>query len=400
MTVTERLSAAPKGDALKTVTLPADNQTSTLRLALFRLQSRQPPRNEQDDEPNDEEDRVLILRRTAVLAACTLALAVFPAHFACAAAPADTAPAAQAPAVDSEASEAATGQDLSQSLSRSVSKTARHYHRRPSRHSSRSRPLSSRGILSAPEAAAAEASVVGRLALVTSDKAVIVAGRETGGRVLSICPKGQYLALSGQTPTQYAVLMIDHSIGLVAKSDVQLLEYQVVSNAPDASGDASGTAANGSVGQRLVQAAQGYLGVPYVWGGNTTAGIDCSGFVKAVYGVQGISLPRHSGDQAAIGYDVPRGDWSTWMPGDRMYFACHHPEIDHTGMYIGGGYFIHASAGHGHQVAIDRVDGAYYAQHLVCVRRSKELLGDAPAPGPAARTASAPAADDSEADQY
>ena len=339
----------------------------------------------------------MILRRSAVLAACTLALAV-PAHFSRAdAPPAVTAAPAQTSAADSEASEAATGQDLS---ARPPPRPARHYHRRASRHSSRSRSLASRGVLSAPEAATEAASVVGRLAQVTSDKAVITAGRETGGRVLSLVPKGQYLALSGQTPTQYAVLMIDHTLGFVNKSDVQMLDYQVVNNAPDGAADGAAAPADGSLGQRLVAAAQGYLGVPYVWGGNTTAGIDCSGFVKAVYGAQGIELPRHSGDQAAMGYDVPRGDWSTWVPGDRMYFACHHPEIDHTGMYIGGGYFIHASAGHGHQVAIDRVDGAYYAQHLVCVRRSKELLGDTPAPGPLARTASAPAVDNSEADQY
>ena len=210
--------------------------------------------------------------------------------------------------------------------------------------------------------------------------------------------------MSGETPTQYAVLMIDHSLGYVAKADVQILNYQVVNNAPDAGSDGSGmTAGSGTLGASLVQTAQGYLGVPYVWGGNTTSGIDCSGFVKAVYSAYGITLPRHSGDQAAVGYDVPRNDWSRWIPGDRMYFACHHPEIDHTGMYIGGGYFIHASTGHGHQVAIDRVDGAYYAEHLVCVRRSKELLGDMASPGPAAQTASsaqtAVSADDSESGQ-
>ena len=99
----------------------------------------------------------------------------------------------------------------------------------------------------------------GRLALVTRDKAVIVAGREAGGRVLSVCPKGQYLALSGQTPTQYAVLMIDHSIGLVAKSDVQLLDYQVVSNAPDASGDAPG---HGGRRQPGAASGAGGAGVP------------------------------------------------------------------------------------------------------------------------------------------
>jgi len=218
--------------------------------------------------------------------------------------------------------------------------------------------------------------VVGRLGVVISDKAVISAGREAAGRVLSICPKGQNLALCGQTPTQYAVLMVDRSLGFVAKSDVQLLESQVVSNAPDAGGDPAVTATGGPLGQSLVQTAFGYLGVPYVWGGNTASGIDCSGFVKAVYAAHGITLPRHSGDQATVGYDVPKADWSRWVPGDRMYFACHHAEIDHTGMYIGEGRFIHSSMGHGQAVAIDRVDGAYYAEHLVCVRRSREMESD------------------------
>ncbi|MGI4788260.1 MAG: C40 family peptidase [Janthinobacterium lividum] len=334
-----------------------------------------------------------MIRPAILLAACAFACTafaqtVFPQAAFCATAPAD-----------SEASQAASG---------SVTTSAPHFyhHRHYSRHSSSSRSLPSRGIVSPSEAAV---SVVGRLALVTSDKAVIIAGREASGRVLSVCPKGQYLALSGETPTQYAVLMIDHSTGFVAKSDVQLLDYQVVNNASDAPGDGSTGSStipnDGSLGAQLVQTAQGYLGVPYVWGGNTAAGIDCSGFVKAVYAAHGISLPRVSGDQATVGYDVPRGDWSKWVAGDRMYFACHHARIDHTGMYIGGGYFIHSSMGHGQSVAIDRVDGAYYAQHLVCVRRSRELVGDAPAPGPVSQTASANSApsssnEDAESSQF
>ena len=218
---------------------------------------------------------------------------------------------------------------------------------------------------------------VGRLAQVVSSRAVITAN----GRTLSVCARGQYLGISGQTRSQYAVLMVDRSLGFVSKSDVRLLNYQVASSplagATEAPPDPSEAAGGGSLGQRLVQAAQGYLGVRYVWGGNTASGIDCSGFVKAVFGSQGITLPRHSGDQAAVGDDVPKGDWPEWAPGDRMYFACHHAEIDHTGLYIGGGYFIHASVGHGRQVAIDRVDAPYYAQHLVCVRRSRELRGGA-----------------------
>ena len=223
--------------------------------------------------------------------------------------------------------------------------------------------------------------------------------------MLSVCPKGQYLALSGQTPTQYAVLMVDHSVGFVQKSDVALLNYQVASITSDASDGSVGSAApqeGGPLGQSLVQTAFGYLGVHYVWGGTTAAGIDCSGFVRAVYAAHGIGLPRVSGDQATIGYDVPKADWSKWVPGDRMYFACHHDRIDHTGMYIGDGRFIHSSMGHGQQVAIDRVDTAFYAEHLVCVRRSRELVGDMPAPGPDSQTASAGSAPsaDAEATQF
>ena len=326
-----------------------------------------------------------MIRRRPALLATALACAVFSAPV-CRAAQTPSAVTLSVSS-DSEASQAAPASDAAP-----ASHSTRRYHRRrPSRRGT-ARSLPSRGGGSADP----QVSVVGRLALVVSDKAVIIAGREAAGRVLSVCPKGQYLALSGQTPTQYAVLMVDHSLGFVSKSDVQLLDYQVVNNTPDG-GDAAG-ATGGPLGQALVQTAQGYLGVPYVWGGNTTSGIDCSGFVKAVYAAHGITLPRHSGDQAMVGYDVPKGDWSRWVPGDRMYFACHHPEIDHTAMYIGGGYFIHASMGHGQAVAIDRVDGAYYAEHLVCVRRSRELVGDAPAPDPAAAPSS-PAADDTEDSQ-
>jgi len=253
----------------------------------------------------------------------------------------------------------------------SASASVKHFHKKSRRSTSRrSRyPAVSRGGMRIPAT-----PTVLRVVTITSDTAQIMGGRDRYGRVLSTCEKGTYLAVSGQTEDQYAVIMIDHSLGFINKSDVQLLDYQIVNKEtgdPITAGSPGG--APGSLGNQMVQASYSYLNVPYVWGGNTKEGIDCSGFVKAVYAQFGINLPRHSGDQATVGTDVPIDQVNLWQPGDRMYFACHHPEIDHTAMYIGNGYFIHASAGHGHQVAVDPVSNSYYYSHLVCVKRSPEV---------------------------
>ena len=229
--------------------------------------------------------------------------------------------------------------------------------------------------------------------MVVTDDASLMCTTPRYGRVQIHLTKGQDIAVSGETATDYAVVMVDHSLGYVSKANIQLLDYQVVNNTPAADTSAApssetASADFGPLSRSMVASALDYLNVPYVWGGNTREGIDCSGFVKAVYAANGISLPRVAREQAGIGYDVPHdvaaGDWRQWQPGDRMYFQCHHSYIDHTGMYIGDGKFIHASVGHNHQVAIDSVANAYYSAHLVAVRRSRELLsstntGTAPA---------------------
>ncbi len=90
---------------------------------------------------------------------------------------------------------------------------------------------------------------------------------------------------------------------------------------------------SGSKAQKVVSIAKSYVGTPYVWGGNTPSGWDCSGFTRYVYGKVGVSLPRSSGAQKGVGKVVPR---SQAQPGDLMW----HP--GHVGIYAGNGKMIDA----------------------------------------------------------
>ena len=78
-----------------------------------------------------------------------------------------------------------------------------------------------------------------------------------------------------------------------------------------------------------------YLGVPYVWGGASPRGFDCSGFTMYVYAQVGVSLPHNAAAQFGMGTPVSQGQLE---PGDLVFFY----GLGHVGLYIGGGSFIHA----------------------------------------------------------
>lgn len=85
-----------------------------------------------------------------------------------------------------------------------------------------------------------------------------------------------------------------------------------------------------------VETALGYHGVPYLWGGESPSGFDCSGLVLYVFRQHGVQLPHYSGAQFLLGDKVPPAEL---QPGDAVFFGS---PIYHVGMYVGGGYFIHA----------------------------------------------------------
>ena len=110
----------------------------------------------------------------------------------------------------------------------------------------------------------------------------------------------------------------------------------------------------------VVGIAMHYLGVPYVWGGSTPRGFDCSGFVSYVFAQIGVSVPHSSYSQFGMGTPV---SISQLQPGDLVFFT----GASHVGIYIGGGQFIHAPHT-GDVVKISSLSG-YYSSNFAGARR-------------------------------
>ena len=110
-------------------------------------------------------------------------------------------------------------------------------------------------------------------------------------------------------------------------------------------------------GQIVVDTALQYLGVPYVWGGTSPAGFDCSGFVQYVLDACGYPVSRLADTQYDDGEPV---DYEDLQPGDLVFFERTYDEagITHVGIYIGDGTFVHAGGG---QVKITSLEDTWYA---------------------------------------
>lgn len=112
----------------------------------------------------------------------------------------------------------------------------------------------------------------------------------------------------------------------------------------------------------LAQAYQS-LGVPYKYGGETPReGFDCSGLTQYVYkNAQGISLPRTAEQQSKASRTI---SFEQMRPGDLIFFRTSGSAVNHVGIYIGRGEFIHAASGGG-KVSVDNLSRTYWQQRLV-----------------------------------
>ena len=157
----------------------------------------------------------------------------------------------------------------------------------------------------------------------------------------------------------------------LSHSASQVLSSVILAGGPSSSGTPTSRGSAAPSAGRVLGTAEEYIGVPYKWGGTSPqTGFDCSGYVRYVYGRQGVRLPRTSREQAGAGQGVA-ARVSALRAGDLMLFAESKQPISHVAIYAGGGRIIHSSSSGG-GVRYDVLDtrrGRWYVQHMVAARR-------------------------------
>ena len=177
-------------------------------------------------------------------------------------------------------------------------------------------------------------------------------GTKGGNRKICDIVLGDVLLDKGKSIRGYRQVMLPSGVtGYVRKKDVE--QYGKWKEERDPSPD------------NIIRTAMRFLGVPYFWGGTSIKGVDCSGLVRMVWYLNGVSLPRNASQQAKAGMPVEvecgvGGKTDTdglrremlsrirnLEKGDLVFFGTRYPDgqsrITHVGIYIGGGRFIHAS---------------------------------------------------------
>ena len=191
------------------------------------------------------------------------------------------------------------------------------------------------------------------------------AGPDRNAQTVSDLVGGNVLQVTGEQGDFYRVRYPDGREAYVTKSEAKPYREWLSSLRTD-----EGT---------LVKTAMQFMGIPYLWGGTSTKGVDCSGFTKSVYFLNGLMLPRDASQQVHVGdlVDTSKG-WESLRPGDLLFFgrpatATTTERVTHVGMWIGNNQFIHAS-GNVRISSFDKAAPNYDAFNMNRFLRAKRLL--------------------------
>ena len=194
-----------------------------------------------------------------------------------------------------------------------------------------------------------------RYGLVTASLLNLRSSASTSSAILAQIPNGQTVSVLG-LQSGWAKVTSYGTTGFVS------LDYLKVMSGEN---PASRNGAVSSKGQAIVELAKKYLGTPYVYGGSSPSGFDCSGFVYFLYKNMGVTLNRVAADQMTNGTWVPK---NALQPGDIVGFANKSGYITHVGIYAGNGMMIH-SPQTGDVVRYESIVTGNYARRLTCGRR-------------------------------
>jgi hypothetical protein len=189
---------------------------------------------------------------------------------------------------------------------------------------------------------------------------------DKAGQVVSDVVIGSMLAVKRDAGAFYEVLYPDGRAGFLAKEDAQPLQ-QWLEQAKDSP-------------ERIIATAKRFFGIPYLWGGTSSKGFDCSGFTKIVYFLNGDLLPRDADQQSNIGEPVDTStSFQHVQAGDLLFFGSRatgdrRERVTHVGISLGGSRYIHCS-GDVRINSFDPKDPDYSEYRRKSFLRSRRIIG-------------------------